>query len=46
MSSETKYMNSKFEDVFEKRISKTDPDQFKAMKTERKRQQNHMNIKS
>ena len=31
MSSETKYINPSYEDFFEKSLSKTDPDLFKAI---------------
>ena len=31
MSSETKYLNSNYEDFFEKSLSKSDPDLFKCI---------------
>ena len=31
MSSETKYINSSYQDFFEKSLSKSDPDLFKAI---------------
>ena len=44
MSSETKYMNSSYEDFFEKSLQKTDPDLFKAINDELVRQQNHIEL--
>ena len=44
MSSETKYINSNYEDFFEKSLSKTDPDLFKAINDELIRQQNHIEL--
>ena len=44
MSSETKYLNSNYEDFFEKSLSKTDPDLFKAINDELIRQQNHIEL--
>ena len=44
MSSETKYLNSSYEDFFEKSLSKTDPDLFKAINDELVRQQNHIEL--
>ena len=44
MSSETKYLNSSYEDFFEKSLSKTDPDLFKAINDELIRQQNHIEL--
>ena len=44
MSSETKYINSSYEDFFEKSLSKTDPDLFKAINDELIRQQNHIEL--
>ena len=44
MSSETKYLNSSYEDFFEKSLSKTDPDLHKAINDELIRQQNHIEL--
>ena len=44
MSSETKYINSNYEDFFEKSLSKSDPDLFKAINDELIRQQNHIEL--
>ena len=44
MSSETKYINSNYEDFFEKSLSKTDPDLFQAINNELVRQQNHIEL--
>ena len=44
MSSESKYINSSFQDFFEKSLSKTDPDLFKAINDELVRQQNHIEL--
>ena len=44
MSSETKYLNPSYEDFFEKSLSKTDPDLFKAINDELIRQQNHIEL--
>ena len=44
MSSEKKYLNSNFEDFFEKSLSKSDPDLFKAINDELIRQQNHIEL--
>ena len=44
MSSETKYLNSNYQDFFEKSLSKTDPDLFKAINDELIRQQNHIEL--
>ena len=38
MSSETKYLNSNYEDFFEKSLEKSDPDLFKAINDEWVRQ--------
>ena len=38
MSSEKKYLNSSYEDFFEKSLSKTDPDLFKAINDEFKKE--------
>ena len=44
MSSETKYLNSSYEDFFEKSLQKTDPDLFKAINDELVRQQNYLEL--
>ena len=44
MSSEKKYLNSNYQDFFEKSLSKTDPDLFKAINDELIRQQNHIEL--
>ena len=44
MSSEKKYLNSSYQDFFEKSLSKTDPDLFKAINDELVRQQNHIEL--
>ena len=44
MSSEKKYVNSNYEDFFEKGLSKSDPDLFKAINDELIRQQNHIEL--
>ena len=44
MSSESKYINSNYEDFFEKSLSKSDPDLFKAINDELIRQQNHIEL--
>ena len=44
MSSEKKYINSNYEDFFEKSLSKTDPDLFQAINNELVRQQNHIEL--
>ena len=44
MSSEKKYINSSYEDFFEKSLSKSDPDLFKAINDELIRQQNHIEL--
>ena len=44
MSSEKKYLNSSYQDFFEKSLSKTDPDLFKAINDELIRQQNHIEL--
>ncbi len=44
MSSETKYLNSTYEDFFEKSLSATDPELFKAINDELIRQQNHIEL--
>ena len=43
MSSEGKYLNSSYQDFFEKSLSETDPDLYKAINDELKRQQQHIN---
>ena len=44
MSSESKYINSNYQDFFEKSLSKSDPDLFKAINDELIRQQNHIEL--
>ncbi len=44
MSSEGKYLNSDYKDFFEKKLSETDPDLFKAINDELVRQQNHIEL--
>ena len=44
MSSEGKYLNSMYEDFFEKSLSETDPELFKAVNDELIRQQNHIEL--
>ena len=44
MSSEGKYLNSDYKDFFEKRLSETDPELFKAVNDELVRQQNHIEL--
>ena len=44
MSSEKKYINSNYEDFFEKSLSKSDPELFKAINDELIRQQNHIEL--
>ena len=44
MSSETKYLNSNYENFFEKSLSKSDPALFKAINDELIRQQNHIEL--
>ena len=44
MSSEKKYVNSDYKDFFEKSLSKSDPDLFKAINDELIRQQNHIEL--
>ena len=44
MSSEKKYLNSSYQDFFEKSLSLTDPDLFKAINDELIRQQNHIEL--
>ncbi len=44
MSSEGKYLNSKYKDFFENKLSETDPELFKAVNDELIRQQNHIEL--
>tara|TARA_E500000331_G_scaffold70926_1_gene65657 strand:+ start:3224 stop:4534 length:1311 start_codon:yes stop_codon:yes gene_type:complete len=44
MSSEGKYINSEYKDFFEKKLSDTDPDIYKAINDELIRQQNHIEL--
>ena len=44
MSSETKYINSSYQDFFEKSLSQSDPDLYKAINDELIRQQNHIEL--
>ena len=44
MSSETKYLNSSYQDFFEKSLSESDPDLFKAINDELIRQQITLNL--
>ena len=44
MSSETKYINSDYKDFFEKSLSQSDPDLFRAINDELVRQQNLYNL--
>ena len=44
MSSESKYINSSYQDFFEKSLSEADPDLFKAINDELIRQQNHIEL--
>ena len=44
MSSENKYLNSQYEGFFENSLSKTDPDLYKTISDELKRQQNHIEL--
>ena len=44
MSSESKYLNSRYQDFFEKSLSETDPDLYKAISDELKRQQLHIEL--
>ena len=44
MSSEGKYLNSNYQDFFEKSLSETDPELFKAISDELTRQQNHIEL--
>ena len=44
MSSENKYLNSKYKDFFENSLSNTDPELFKTLNNELKRQQQHIEL--
>jgi len=44
MSRESKYLNSDYQNFFENSLSKTDPELFKAISDELKRQQNHIEL--
>ena len=44
MSSESKYLNSDYQNFFENSLSKTDQELFKAISAELKRQQNHIEL--
>ena len=44
MSSENKYINASYQGFFENSLSKTDPDLFKTISDELKRQQNHIEL--
>ena len=44
MSSEKKYLNSSYQDFFEKSLSDSDPALFKAIHDELIRQQNHIEL--
>ena len=44
MSRESKYLNSDYQNFFENSLSKTDPELFKAISAELKRQQNHIEL--
>ena len=44
MSSENKYLNSDYQNFFENSLSKADPELFKAISDELKRQQNHIEL--
>ncbi len=44
MSSEGKYINTNYKDFFEKSLSQTDPELFKAINDELIRQQNHIEL--
>ena len=44
MSSESKYINSNYQDFFEKSLADADPDLFKAINDELIRQQNHIEL--
>ena len=44
MSSEGKYINNSYKDFFEKSLSETDPELYKAINDELIRQQNHIEL--
>ena len=44
MSSEAKYLNNDYQNFFEKRLSESDPELFKAINDELIRQQNHIEL--
>ena len=44
MSSENKYVNDQYKGFFEDSLSKTDPDLFKAISDELRRQQQHIEL--
>ena len=44
MSSEKKYLNTQYENFFEKRLSDADPEIFDAVNKELVRQQNHIEL--
>ena len=44
MSSESKYINSEYQDFFEKKLSETDPEVYNAINDELIRQQNHIEL--
>ena len=44
MSSENKYLNDQYKSFFEDSLSKTDPDLYKAISDELKRQQEHIEL--
>ena len=44
MSSEKKYINSDYQNFFEKSLSEADPDLFNAINDELVRQQNHIEL--
>tara|TARA_E500000331_G_scaffold286502_1_gene281313 strand:- start:924 stop:1190 length:267 start_codon:yes stop_codon:yes gene_type:complete len=44
MSSENKYLNDQYKSFFEDNLSKTDPELYKAIREELKRQQEHIEL--
>ena len=44
MSSESNYLNSEYQDFFEKKLSETDPEIYRAINDELIRQQNHIEL--
>ena len=44
MSSENKYLNEQYKGFFEDSLSKTDPELYKAISDELKRQQEHIEL--